>query len=399
MPDRMVWVADEFRGPDTPVADPVRGDPAGRPQHSCGAPSTRFDLLDERRALPPGRPGRRRCADAPIERLALLRIDAARCRCGRRRARRRLRPAQRRRLWSSIDGCDGAAARGASNDFRCAARGSTSPLAASSGAGSSWRKLAPAPTPQTAPSPAEARQPSATPLAPPPCPTTPCDLSVVVVFHNMRREAERTLHSLVPRLPAGDRGPRLRGDRRRERLRAPSSGSARTSSAGFGPGVPLPRPRRGRHALPRRRAQPRDRDRPRRRSLALMIDGAHVLTPGVLRYAMQGCATYAPAMVATQQWYVGPGQQVETIGEGYDQDVRGRGCSSRSSGRATATGCSRSATSSAPATGSTACGRATACSCRARRSSRSACSTRRSRCPAAASPTSTCSSGSAPRRA
>ena len=38
-----------------------------------------------------------------------------------------------------------------------------------------------------------------------------------------------------------------------------------------------------------------------------MIDGAHVLTPGVLRFGMAGLATYAPAIVATQQWYVGPG--------------------------------------------------------------------------------------------
>src|SRR5690606_7794293 len=52
---------------------------------------------------------------------------------------------------------------------------------------------------------------------------------------------------------------------------------------------------------------------------ALMIDGAHVLTPGVLHYGMTGLRTYAPAVVATQQWDVGPGPQPEMVAEGYGQ--------------------------------------------------------------------------------
>jgi cephalosporin hydroxylase len=54
-------------------------------------------------------------------------------------------------------------------------------------------------------------------------------------------------------------------------------------------------------------------------NLALMIDGAHILTPGVLRFGMAGLTTYAPAIVATQQWYVGPGQQGDAMQTGYDQ--------------------------------------------------------------------------------
>jgi hypothetical protein len=45
-----------------------------------------------------------------------------------------------------------------------------------------------------------------------------------------------------------------------------------------------------------------------------------VLTPGVLRHGLSGLATYAPAVVATQQWYIGPGQQADVVAEGYDQD-------------------------------------------------------------------------------
>jgi len=58
--------------------------------------------------------------------------------------------------------------------------------------------------------------------------------------------------------------------------------------------------------------------------LALMIDGAHVLTPGVLHHGMLALRAYEPAVVATQQWYVGPGQQDEALHEGYDQAVEDR---------------------------------------------------------------------------
>src|SRR5690606_30242918 len=56
----------------------------------------------------------------------------------------------------------------------------------------------------------------------------------------------------------------------------------------------------------------------------LMIDGAHVVTPGVLHYGLVGLRTYEPAVVSTQQWYVGPGQQGESMFEGYDQTVEDR---------------------------------------------------------------------------
>jgi len=54
--------------------------------------------------------------------------------------------------------------------------------------------------------------------------------------------------------------------------------------------------------------------------IALMVDGAHLLSPGVLRFGMLGIRSYEPAIVATQQWYVGPGQQTTMVQEGYDRD-------------------------------------------------------------------------------
>jgi cephalosporin hydroxylase len=59
-------------------------------------------------------------------------------------------------------------------------------------------------------------------------------------------------------------------------------------------------------------------------AFALMIDGAHVLTPGVLHFGLTGLSAYAPAIVATQQWYVGPGQQGDAMDNGYDQAYEDR---------------------------------------------------------------------------
>jgi hypothetical protein len=55
-----------------------------------------------------------------------------------------------------------------------------------------------------------------------------------------------------------------------------------------------------------------------------MIDGAHVLSPRVLHYGMVGLSAYAPAVVATQLWYVGPGQQGDVMLDGYDQAYEDR---------------------------------------------------------------------------
>ena len=150
----------------------------------------------------------------------------------------------------------------------------------------------------------------------------PIDLSVVVVFYNMRREAARTLHSLSRAYQEGiddldyevivvengsDARPAARrGVRRRVRSR-----------------VPLRRHGDDAHPSPvaaLNGASPS----PRGDAVALMIDGAHVLTPGVLRYGLAGSATYAPAIVSTQQWYVGPGQQGDAIDDGYDQAYEDR---------------------------------------------------------------------------
>lgn len=147
-------------------------------------------------------------------------------------------------------------------------------------------------------------------------------LSVVVVFYNMRREARRTLASLSRSYQLDIEGLDYEvividnGSSPDQRLdsdwvtsfgpefRFVDMGEAATSSptVALNAGIELARGD----------------------VLALMIDGAHVLTPRVLHYGMTALATYTPAIVATQQWYVGPGQQGDAQQAGYDQTVEDR---------------------------------------------------------------------------
>ena len=151
----------------------------------------------------------------------------------------------------------------------------------------------------------------------PPASTETVALSVVVVFYNMRREARRTLQSLSRSYQQGVENLSYEviaidnGSDREQHLTAAEVQS-------YGPEYQLldigdaanPSPVAALNAgLARARGE----------NVALMIDGAHVLTPGVLHNAMLALAAYEPAVVAAQQWYVGPGQQPDAAREGYDQ--------------------------------------------------------------------------------
>ena len=53
--------------------------------------------------------------------------------------------------------------------------------------------------------------------------------------------------------------------------------------------------------------------------ICLMIDGAHILTPGVFRMAFACFNAYENPVVATRYFWLGPGAQNETINTGYDK--------------------------------------------------------------------------------
>jgi len=149
-----------------------------------------------------------------------------------------------------------------------------------------------------------------------------CDLSVIVVFYNMKREAARTLHSL-------SRSYQLGLEDVDYEVLVVDNGSAPDQVLGedyvrsFGPefryfelgddAEPSPVP-----------ALNFGVEQSRGDNIGFMIDGAHVLTPGVLSAALTGIATYPPAVITTQQWFVGPGQQSEAIQGGYDQRFEDR---------------------------------------------------------------------------
>ncbi len=55
--------------------------------------------------------------------------------------------------------------------------------------------------------------------------------------------------------------------------------------------------------------------------VCLMIDGAHLLTPGVFRFALAAYAAYPDAVVATRYFWMGPAEQNLSITQGYDKSV------------------------------------------------------------------------------
>jgi len=58
--------------------------------------------------------------------------------------------------------------------------------------------------------------------------------------------------------------------------------------------------------------------------VCLMIDGAHILTPGVFKYALAAYRPYPEAVVATRYFWMGPDSQNVSIGEGYNQEEEDR---------------------------------------------------------------------------
>ncbi len=147
-------------------------------------------------------------------------------------------------------------------------------------------------------------------------------LSVVVVFYNMRREAARTLRSLSRsyqrdiedlsyEVIAVDNGSSPEQRLTAEEVRSFGNEFHLLDMDGDARPSPV-------RALNAGLAVSRGDN------IAFMIDGAHLLTPGVLHHAMVALDAYQPAVVAAQQWYIGPGQQPDTSREGYNQRVEDR---------------------------------------------------------------------------
>ncbi len=311
--DHRLWVADRFdgRGPAIvgrrsifpPDLDTVR------------AGFARFHLLDDQVVFLQGPPSRT-LVGAPIGQVALLRLDSPdpdEVRAVLDALYDRVKPGG----FVVVDDYGAAECQAAVDKFR-AEHHVADPVERIDWSGAAWRKASPDGRRKTRVSSPGARR-AATEA---PQPTATKELGVVIVVHNMRREAARTLHSLSRAYQRGVDGLDYEvivvenGSEPEQRL-----GEEFVHSFGrefryvdLGEDAapsPVPAVNRGIAASTGR-------------VLALMIDGAHVLTPGVLHFGTLGLSTYPPAIVAVKQWYVGPGQQPQAVAGGYDREFEDR---------------------------------------------------------------------------
>ncbi|MCB0977613.1 MAG: class I SAM-dependent methyltransferase [Acidimicrobiales bacterium] len=301
--DRKLWVADPLRAGDSIDLNRIRD------------ALHRFDLLDDRVRILQGDP-ESTVGEAPIGSVSLVHIGppgGAEVDAGtvlhRLAGNGKMSPG----ALVVVDGRNDAKVAAQVDEFLTAA-GVTVGRSPIGGGGWTWRieeRLDPAVARTETSKAGRAGAPLAVPS------TDPVDLSVVVVFYDMAREARRTLHSLSrayqrdlgdlsyevivvengssPEQRLGEELVRSFGPEFRYIDRGPDADPSPTTALNAG--------------IAEARGD----------AVALMIDGAHVLTPRVLHYGMAGLAAYGPAVVATQAWYVGPGQQGELMEAGYDQ--------------------------------------------------------------------------------
>jgi hypothetical protein len=144
-------------------------------------------------------------------------------------------------------------------------------------------------------------------------------LSVVVVLYEMQRAAKRTLHSLSAAYQRDI-------DERDYEVHVVENGSKHPVGEGFvrsfggnfhyhlledappSPAYAL------NHGVNKSRGE----------HVALMIDGAHILTPKVFANAMQVTKAVKCPITAVRRFFLGPGQQPQTIRDGYDEDLEDR---------------------------------------------------------------------------
>lgn len=143
-------------------------------------------------------------------------------------------------------------------------------------------------------------------------------LSVIVVFHDMTREAPRTLATLSPAYQRGVSAADYE-------VLAVDVGSARPLDASLvaahGPSFRLLRAPAA--ASPAAAVNEAARQAAGH-ALALCIDGARMLSPGIVAGMLAALRMVSDPVVATLAWHLGPKVQNESILEGYDQTVEDR---------------------------------------------------------------------------
>lgn len=140
-------------------------------------------------------------------------------------------------------------------------------------------------------------------------------LSIVVVVYNMAREAPRTLYSLSTKYQTGiipddyevivvDNGSIEPLDPRSVTSSGPNFRLIRCS--------PAPSPAAAINAAVRQS---------RGDAIMICIDGARILSPGLLRWTLAAFRAFENPFVATLGWHLGPKLQHLSMSEGYDQTI------------------------------------------------------------------------------
>jgi hypothetical protein len=141
----------------------------------------------------------------------------------------------------------------------------------------------------------------------------PPRLSIVLIVHDMPREAPRTLISLLPPYQLGV-------DIDRYEIIVVENGSSRpldaASTRALAPNVQY-------HFLQDPPASPARAinfgvARSSGDFVAIAIDGACLLSPGVIAQALRAAASFPEPVIATRYFVLGPGLQRQTMLEGYD---------------------------------------------------------------------------------
>jgi glycosyltransferase involved in cell wall biosynthesis len=139
-------------------------------------------------------------------------------------------------------------------------------------------------------------------------------LSIVVVTYNMRREAPRTLRSLSHACQHGVRADDYEvivvDNGSVDPLRADQLASLGPNFRLYSMIDPGPSPAAAANAgVALARAD----------SIGVILDGARMVTPGVVANALRGLSLHRRAVVSTLAWHLGPDHQSRSILQGYDQ--------------------------------------------------------------------------------
>ena len=139
-------------------------------------------------------------------------------------------------------------------------------------------------------------------------------LSIIVIFHDMRREAERTLHTLSTAYQADVSDDDFE-------VIAIDNGSEQPLNAAhvheFGPNFKY-------YFFHTESVSPASAvnfgaRRAEGEYLAVIVDGARMVTPGIVRESLRAIRIFSNPFVCALAWHLGPDVQNVTILEGYDQ--------------------------------------------------------------------------------